>query len=38
MLKYIIFSSISFMLGLFAKEIIDYWNRRKKFKVIETMI
>lgn len=30
MLKYIMFSIISFMLGLFAKEIIEYLERKEK--------
>lgn len=37
MIKYIIFSVISFMLGIFAKEIIEIFERKKKYEKIKKL-
>ena len=37
MLKYLIFSVISFMLGIFAKEIIEMYERSKKYKKVKKL-
>ena len=37
MLKYIIFSVISFMLGLFTKEIIEYLERKSNLEKIKRL-
>lgn len=37
MLKYIIFSVISFMLGLFANEIIEFLERKKRYKKVKPL-
>lgn len=37
MIKYIIFSIISFMLGLFAKEIIEYLEQKEKCKKVKPL-
>ena len=35
MLKYLIFSIISFSLGIFAREIIEILERNKRYKTVE---
>lgn len=37
MIKYIIFSIISFTLGLFTKEILDAIDRTKKYKKVKKL-
>lgn len=37
MLKYIIFSVISFMLGILAREIIELFERKKKYQKIKKL-
>lgn len=37
MLKYIIFSIISFLLGIFAKEIIELLEKKKRYKKIKPL-
>ncbi|MCI9286482.1 MAG: hypothetical protein HFJ57_00565 [Clostridia bacterium] len=37
MLKYIIFSVISFLLGIFAKEIIELLEKKKRYKKIKPL-
>ena len=37
MIKYIIFSVISFMLGLFAREIIEILEKKKRYKKVKTL-
>lgn len=37
MLKYIVFSVISFMLGIFAREIIEILERRKKYEKVKKL-
>ena len=37
MLKYIIFSVISFMLGLFTREIIDIIERKQKYEKVKKL-
>lgn len=37
MLKYIVFSVISFMLGIFAREIIEILERKKKYEKVKKL-
>ena len=37
MIKYIIFSVISFVLGLFAREIIQYLEKKQKHKKVKPL-
>lgn len=37
MLKYIIFSIISFLLGIFAREIIELLEKKKKYKKVKPL-
>lgn len=37
MLRYIIFAVISFMLGIFAREIIEFYERKKQFKKAKSL-
>lgn len=37
MLKYIIFSVISFLLGIFAREIIELLEKKKKYKKVKPL-
>lgn len=37
MIKYIIFSVISFMLGLFAREIIEILEKKKRYKKVKPL-
>mgnify|MGYP003369923160 CR=1 FL=1 len=37
MFKYIIFSVISFMLGIFAREIIDIIERKQKYEKVKKL-
>lgn len=37
MIKYIIFSVISFMLGIFTREIIEIFERKKKYEKIKKL-
>lgn len=37
MIKYIIFSVISFILGIFAREIIEILERKKKYEKIKKL-
>lgn len=37
MVKYIIFSVISFMLGIFAREIIEILERKKKYEQVKKL-
>ena len=37
MFKYIIFSVISFMLGLFAREIIEILEKKKRYKKVKPL-
>lgn len=37
MLKYIVFSVISFMLGIFAREIIEILERKKKYEKVRKL-
>lgn len=37
MLKYIVFSVISFILGIFTREIIDILERKKKYEKIKKL-
>lgn len=37
MLKYIVFSVISFMFGIFAREIIEIFERKKKYEKIKKL-
>lgn len=37
MIKYIIFSVISFMLGIFAREIIDIIERKQKYEKVKKL-
>ena len=37
MLKYLIFSVISFMLGIFAREIIEIYERSKNYKNVKKL-
>lgn len=37
MLKYIIFSVFSFMFGIFAREIIEIFERKKKYEKIKKL-
>ena len=37
MIKYIIFSVISFVLGLFMREIIQYLKKKQKYKKVKTL-
>lgn len=37
MLKYIIFSVISFLFGIFAREIIELLEKKKKYKKVKPL-
>lgn len=37
MLKYIIFSVISFLLGIFAREIIELLEKKRKYKKVKPL-
>lgn len=37
MLKYIVFSVISFMLGIFTREIIEILERKKKYEKVKKL-
>lgn len=37
MLKYIIFSIVSFLLGIFAREIIELLEKKKKYKKVKPL-
>lgn len=37
MLKYIIFSMISFLLGIFAREIIELIEKKKKYRKVKPL-
>lgn len=37
MLKYIIFSVISFLLGIFTREIIEIFKRKKKYQKVKPL-
>ena len=37
MLKYIVFSVISFMLGIFAREIIEILERKKEYEKVKKL-
>lgn len=37
MIKYIVFSVISFLLGIFTREIIEIFERKKKYKKVKPL-